>query len=355
MPLTEQPISEDLKQQQQQYSPTGHTKPYEYTDQDPNTSPTRRTYIPGGFRYDEDPNVRNLDSETSQLSPNSQARRATGLAFNYAPGEDDKLKEQAEKRKTGELSPKSKAKLDGAGDKGAKSYSPNAKPTATPGTPGTYKTINDGKPDPTLAFLDGERAATHVPTEPKKKRVKILVIVSKFDPKTKRIDAANGTIEHSTGILDSESGKIESKYGVIDPKKATVEALDSRTGQVATFVGNVEPKSGNLHLTSGVIDPNTGKMDDSLGQIICIAPHDNPVVEITAITGKVDGQSGKIDTVNGDIERSRGVLNLKTGYIDTKYVSQIIFLFYFFKHFRFKLCWSNNATFFGTILMITCS
>lgn len=316
--LTEQPTSDDSKQKQQ-YSPTGHTKPYEYTDQDPNTSPTRRTYIPGGFRYDEDPNSRNRDSETSQLSPNSQARRATGLAFNYAPGEDDKLKEQAEKLKAGELSPKSKAKLGADSDKGAKSYSPNSKPSATPGTPGSYRPLNDGKADPTLAFLDGERAATHVPTEPKKKRVKILVIVSKFDPKTKRIDAANGQIEHSTGILDTETGKIESKYGVIDPKKGTVEAVDTRSGQVATFAGTVDSKSGNLHLTSGVIDPNTGKTDDSLGQIICIAPHDNPVVEITAITGKVDNNSGKIDTVNGDIERSRGVLNIKTGFIDTKY------------------------------------
>ncbi|KAG4066585.1 hypothetical protein HA402_007221 [Bradysia odoriphaga] len=310
--VAEQPTNEDLKQQQQ-HSPTGHTKPYEYTDQDPNTSPTRRTYIPGGFRYDEDPNVRNRDSETSQLSPNSQARRATGLAFNYAPGEDDKLKEQAEKRKAGELSPRSKAKL-GAGDKGAKSYSPNSKPGATPGTPGSYKPLTDGKPDPTLSFLDGERAAAYVPTEPKKKRVKILVIVSKFDPKTKRIDAGNGQIEHSTGILDTETGKIESKYGVIDPKKGTVEAVDTRSGQVATFAGTVDAKSGNLHLTSGVVDPNTGKTDDSLGQIICIAPNDNPVVEITAITGKID--SGKIDTVNGDIERSRGVLNVKT--IDPK-------------------------------------
>ncbi len=316
----QQPVA-DSKQQQQQHSPTGHTKPYEYTDQDPNTSPTRRTYIPGGFRYDEDPNVRNRDSENSQLSPNSQARRATGLAFNYAPGEDDKLKEQAEKLKAGELSPKSRAKLGaaGAGDKGAKSYSPNSKPIAAPGTPGSYKPLNDGKADPTLAFLDGERAATHVPSEPKKKRVKILVIVSKFDPKTKRIDAGNGQIEHSTGILDTESGKIESKYGVIDPKKGTVEAVDTRSGQVATFAGNVDSKSGNIHLTSGVVDPNTGKTDDSLGQIICIAPHDNPVVEITAITGKVDSNSGKIDTVNGDVERSRGVLNLKTGFIDTKY------------------------------------
>lgn len=313
---------------EQQYSPTGHTKPYEYTDQDRNVSPTRRNYTPGGFRYDEDPNVRNRGADGDQLSPNSQARRATGLAFNYAPGEEDKLKEQAEKRKTGELSPKSKERLA----KGDKSYSPNSgQPVQTPGTPGTYRAIGDSgqvnqKFDPTASFIDGERYSSQLPPigaigtgEPKKKRVKILVIVSKFDPKTKRIDAVNGNIEHSTGILDTETGKIESKYGIIDPKKGTVESLDGRSGKTVMFHGTVEPKSGNLHITSGVTDPGTGKIDDSLGQIICIAPQDNPIVEITAITGKIDPTTGRVDTVNGDVERTRGTLNLKTGFIDTKY------------------------------------
>lgn len=321
----------------QQYSPTGHTKPYEYTDQDENVSPSRRNYTPGGFRYDEDPALRNRSSgDADQLSPNSQARRATALAFNYAPGEDEKLKEQAEKRKTGELSPKSKERLAKAdGSTPSKSYSPNSgQPIQTPGTPGTYRALGDagpagaGKYDPSLAFLDGERYNSQLPPfgaiggkagEPKKKRVKILVITSKFDPKNKRIDAANGKLEHSTGILDIETGKIESKYGLIDPKQGTVETLDTRSGKIETFRGTVEPKTGNIHITSGVSDPASGKIDDGLGQIICIAPQDNPLVEITAITGKIDPATGRVDTVNGDVERTRGLLNLKTGFIDTKY------------------------------------
>lgn len=294
-------------------SPIGgaHVKPYEYTEnQGDATSPTRRNYTPGGFRYDEDPSERPRSNDSDQLSPNSQARRNTALAFNYAPGEEDKLK-----KKAGELSPRSKTK----------SYSPNTtsgKSSPAPGaTAGSYKPVVG---DPTN-FLDGERlanllqAAPGISNEPTKKLVKILVIVSKFDPKTKRIDASSGTLEHSTGILDTATGKIETKYGLINPKTGAVEHVDDRTGKPATFQGTVEPKSGNIHLTSGVISPTTHKIDDTLGQIICIAPPDSTVVDITAITGKVNQTTGRIDTVNGDVERSTGVLNLKTGIIDTKY------------------------------------
>lgn len=322
------PPKENDQKLNQQASPTGHTKPYEYTaGGNESSSPTHRNRTPGGFRYDEDPNLRNGsgggDGDGGQLSPNSQARRATGLAFNYAPGEEERLKEQAEKRKTGDMAtPQGK----GAESAKGKSYSPG-QPIQTPGTPGTYRALGGDKPDPNSAFIDGERYNSQLPPfgaiggagEPKKKRVKILVIVSKFDPKTKRIDAINGTLEHSTGILDTETGKIESKHGLIDPKKGTVEWLDTQSGKPQVFQGTIEPKSGNLHMTSGVTDPETGKIADGLGQIICIAPQDNPMVEITAITGKVDQQSGRVDTVNGDIERTRGILNLKTGFIDTKY------------------------------------
>ena len=38
----------------------------------------------------------------------------------------------------------------------------------------------------------------------------------------------------------------------------------------------------------------------------------NPLVEITAITSKVDATK-KVDTVNGEIEKSRGTLDLETG------------------------------------------
>lgn len=81
-----------------------------------------------------------------------------------------------------------------------------------------------------------------------------MVITSKFDPSTKRIDAENGSIEHSTGILDPATGLIDTKYGVIDPKKGTLEALNTKTGKKEVFQGDVDGKTGNLHLVSGVAD-----------------------------------------------------------------------------------------------------
>lgn len=293
-------------------SPIGdaHVKPYEYTENDDDaTSPSRRNYTPGGFRYDEDPTMRPQSNDGDQLSPNSQARRNTALAFNYAPGEEDKLK-----KKAGELSPRSKTK----------SYSPNTTGQQSPAPAavvGSYKPIVG---DPTN-FMDAERlgnlnqAAPGISNKPNKKLVKIMVIVSKFDPKTKRIDASAGSLEHSTGILDTATGNIETKYGLINHKAGSVQHFDDRTGKTATIQGTVEPKSGNIHLTSGVISPETNKVDDSLGQIICISPLDTLNVDVTAITGKVNQTTGRIDTVNGDVERTIGVLNLNTGIIDTKY------------------------------------
>lgn len=364
----QQPGNQGQGNQGQDKAP-GHTKSYEY-DNDEN-SPNRKTYIPGGFRYDDQPqNAGNRDSANDgQLSPTSQARRATGLAFNYAPGDDKKLIEEAEKRKTGlelsprtrdklakgELSPRTRQKLLNDANLSPKSrqrlldletsplkigtsgsYSPNnekpagsdaspgkAGKTVAPGTAGSYKPIVD----PNAAFIEGEKydksqlpaAVAGVANMPRKKKVKIMVVISRLDPKTKRIDPVDGEVEHSTGILDTETGMIETKYGVIDPKKGTVETLDPRTGKMETFQGQVDPKSKNIYMTSGVVNRKTGAMDEGLGQIICVAPVDNPSVEITTITGKVDPATGVVDTVNGDVERTKGVMNLQTGFIDTKY------------------------------------
>ncbi|XP_017051617.1 protein 4.1 homolog isoform X2 [Drosophila ficusphila] len=386
----------------------GVTRQYEYAvDEDGNASPTRKSYTPGGFRYDQDPNSRKSGADgQEQLSPTSQQKKI-GLAFNYAPGNENALKETAEKLKAGQLSPRTKdklnrgqlspksrakllqdpllspttrAKLQGSAvdaaavplsDSQKRSYSPTKGPQGySSGAPGSYKPITD----PTADFLESQRynrepgyvgpakptvaagvaaaagaagskkpgsptksgsgapgaagaaagaaagsAAAAAAAKPKKRRVKIMVITSKFDPSTKRIDAENGSIEHSTGILDPASGLIDTKYGVIDAKKGTLEALNTKTGKKEVFQGDIDPKTGNLHLVSGVADPKTGRLDDSLGQIVCITPQDNPVVELTVITSRIDPATGKIDTVNGDVERSLGVLNLDTGLLDTKY------------------------------------
>ncbi|XP_034479752.1 protein 4.1 homolog isoform X4 [Drosophila innubila] len=380
----------------------GVTRPYEYAvDADGNaSSPTRKSYTPGGFRYDQDPKSGKLlgPDGQEQLSPTSQQKKI-GLAFNYAPGNESALKETAEKIKSGQLSPRTQDKLNrgqlspksrakllqdgnlspttraklqgsavdaaavGLNDAQKRSYSPTKGAGQgagySSGAPGSYKPISD----PTADFLESQRynkepgyvglaagatkpgspkksapgtgsgaatgaglaagvaagAAAAAAAKPKKKRVKIMVITSKFDPATKRIDAENGSIEHSTGILDPATGRIDTKYGVIDPKNGTLEALNTKTGKKELFQGDLDPKTGNLHLVSGVSDPKTGRIDESLGQIVCITPQDNPVVELTVITSRIDPATGKIDTVNGDVERSLGVLNIDTGLLDTKY------------------------------------
>lgn len=408
----------------------GYTRPYEYTDGDGETSPTRKSYVPGGFRYDQDPSgaQRGRDGQ-DQLSPNSQQKKI-GLAFNYAPGNEDDLKKQAEKLKAGQLSPRTRdklnkgqlsprtkakllkeanlspttrAKLQGSAvdaaaqplsDAQKRSYSPSKSPTQgyVSGAPGSYKPLVD----PTLAFLESERynkepgytgpeggkgkdgagagglagagtgvagsgtdgpakdgrattaspqpsksatspvspskagaglagaagaagAAAGAAGKPKKKRVKIMVITSKFDPANKRIDAESGVVEHSTGILDPATGLIDTKYGVIDPKKGTLLALNTKTGKNESYQGEVDPKTGNLHLVNGVTDPNTGRVDETLGQIFAITPQDDPVVELTVITSRIDPATGKVDAINGEVERSLGVLNMDSGLLDTKY------------------------------------
>lgn len=349
----------------------GFTKPYEYDEaSDPNLSPSKRNIK--GFRYDEDPKLREKQQDAEKLSPTSdQHRRATGLAFNYAPGEN--VRESAEKLKHGELSPrtrdkiqrgelspksrdkllkegnlspKTRAKLtggvvdDGSGkDKTkytpTKSYSPaddKQKVGNVPsGTEGKYRPISDDpnmkfiqgeKYDPSLAFVPSELKTSAVPVatgEPEKKKikVKIMVIVGKVDPKSKKVDVANGDVEHSIGILDKDTGLIETRYGVIDRKAATLLRDDGKGGQVK-HQGVVEPKTGHIQINEGVVDPKTNSPNPELGQIISIVEEKSPIVEITTITSKLNADN-KVDLVNGDVERTRGVWDVENNCIETKY------------------------------------
>lgn len=228
--------------------------------------------------------------------------------------------------KSGELSPKSKDKIPKTIDisvplKASKSYSPTSAEKPTDVAAGLYKPTADPHSG---AFLDAEREDSKVPILPvvapdaKKKRVKILVLISSIDPRTKRIDTANpnAIVEHSTGIL-TENG-IETKYGLLSPEKSTLQILNSN-GNTETYQGAKDAKTGNIHFASGgVVNPSTGQLDNSFGQIVCIAPQDKAVIDVTGITGKLDAQ-GNVDIANGAIERSRGLLDLNNDTIDTKY------------------------------------
>ncbi|XP_051174854.1 uncharacterized protein LOC127290388 isoform X2 [Leptopilina boulardi] len=70
-------------------------KPYEY--EETASSPTKKPPTSHGFSYEERPASPGV---LNQQSPTGTGKKATGLAFNYAPGQTQKVAESAEKRKT---------------------------------------------------------------------------------------------------------------------------------------------------------------------------------------------------------------------------------------------------------------
>ncbi|XP_059470547.1 protein 4.1 homolog isoform X2 [Neocloeon triangulifer] len=81
----------------------GYTREYDY-EENPNLSPSRSrnaAILAHGFTYEKDPCQSPLALNQPQDGPQGGSRKAVGLAFNYAPGEDKKVAETAaEKRKT---------------------------------------------------------------------------------------------------------------------------------------------------------------------------------------------------------------------------------------------------------------
>jgi hypothetical protein len=84
----------------------GYTREYDYEEEeDPNSSPGsrhRRAILAHGFTYEKDQSQQISGmGVVSDDHPKSPSKKATGLAFNYAPGEEKKVAETAaEKRKT---------------------------------------------------------------------------------------------------------------------------------------------------------------------------------------------------------------------------------------------------------------
>lgn len=181
-----------------------------------------------------------------------------------------------------------------------------------------------GKPDSSLGqvlSVVGLKAAQESPTvqPPKKRVIKIMVITTKIDPKTGKIDPEKGQVEYSTATLNPATGYIESKYGLIDPKNGKLVVNDPKTGKVDAKSAQVDDTTGQIIIGSNVVDPKTGKSDPHLGQIISIIGQNDPVVEITTITGKKDPNTGAVDPNNGQMEATKGKLNSATGEVTTKY------------------------------------
>ncbi|XP_057654621.1 protein 4.1 homolog isoform X1 [Diorhabda carinulata] len=183
---------------------------------------------------------------------------------------------------------------------------------------------NTGKTDPDMGQIFSivglkQAQEPNLAPVPKKKIIRITVITTKIDPKTGKIDNDKGQIEQTTALLNPDTGLIESKYGLIDPKNGKIIINDPKSGKVDAKSAHVNEVQGQIIVSSGVGDPKTGKIDNSLGQIISIAGHNDPIIEITTVTAKKDPLTGKIDVNNGHMDNSKAQKISATGDIVTKY------------------------------------
>lgn len=298
----------------------GFTKPYEYTDTE--RSPTRsKPFIQGAFSYEKEP----ISGEKQRGADDAQSptKRKAGLAFNYAPGEDKKLAESAEKRKT----PDDLSKLK------------------TPGIDYVQSAVLKEQAksliDPTVALLNAERAhhephvaaATAVPlaaAKPADNEVQVVIITGRY--KSKKLDDANGTVLVTKGTLNKANGKIQTDKELINTKSGQISYTDPATGKQETKNGHVDSKSGHILLTSGVIDPKTGKIDPTLAQQYCfvekakdkVGAKPGREVDLVVITGKYDGKNKKLDASHAHVDVSRaivgpdGIVSSNYGAIDPK-------------------------------------
>lgn len=169
------------------------------------------------------------------------------------------------------------------------------------------------KQEPTVAV----RHALSSHPVPKKRVIKILVITSKKDPKTGRIDTEKGTVEKLTATVDPVSGLIESKYGKIDPQNSKIIQKDKSGKPILTPI-RIDENSGQIYVNDNVVDPKTGKPDTSLSQVINIVDPQHPAVVITIITAKRDPRTGAINLNEGRPETTNGKIIPETGEIVTK-------------------------------------
>nr|CAH7720855.1 unnamed protein product [Callosobruchus chinensis] len=269
----------------------GYTREYDYEPTDEQVTPRRQQ----GFSYENQGSPTTpKSSPENQQSPSS--KRATATAFNYAPGEAEKLKKQFKD-----------PKVDTAAFLAGEQYLHQAPPKATQ-LPASAAGIKKTRP------------------------VTLFVITGTRDPKTSYIDTSTGTADKCIGQQNIETGLIDSKYGLIDPSNGTVIITDPSNGQKEVVQGYINPQTKQIVITSGsVIDPKTGKKSNTLGQIITIAeqqpktgsklalPPKKRIIKITITTAKKDRKSGRVEAEKGTTETLEAILEPAKGLIETKY------------------------------------
>ncbi|RZB89842.1 4.1 -like [Asbolus verrucosus] len=283
----------------------GYTREYEYDASDDQSTPKKPT-SPKGFKYEPEASPSSPKSEPeTQQSPTT--KRATGLAFNYAPGDEDRVKNLR--------GPSFKdPKVDTAAFLAGEQYLHEAP---------MEKTVKPAQISPVPA----------IPGAKKTRTVKLFVITGKKEPKSGRIDLDTASVDVTEATQNVETGLIDSKYGLVDPSNGTVIITDPTNGQKEVVQGHIDPITKQIIITSGsVIDPKSGKKDSTLGQNISISrqqihPVTSPlaiapkkrIIKITVITAKKDPKTGRIEVEKGSSENLDATLDPISGHIDTKY------------------------------------
>ncbi|XP_018563354.1 protein 4.1 homolog isoform X3 [Anoplophora glabripennis] len=277
-----------------------YTKEYEF--EAPENEVTPRKPYTQGFSYESPPSPSSPKSgPENQQSPST--KRATATAFNYAPGDVDKLNKSAFKD----------PKVDTAAFLAGEQYS--------------------REPPHKASSALGAGIAGAVPGAIVKKRpVKLIVVTGNRDPKTTQIDLDSATVDQIVGQQNTETGLIDCKYGLIDPSNGTVIITDPTNGQKEVVQGYIDPVTKQIIITSGsVIDPKTGKKNSSLGQIISISELQpkatsklTPIpkkrlIKITVTTAKKDPKTGRIEAEKGTTETIEAILDPVSGQIECKY------------------------------------
>ncbi|KAF5270217.1 hypothetical protein FQA39_LY08431 [Lamprigera yunnana] len=277
----------------------GYTRPYNYDQSDDQATPRK----PQGFSYEGQGAPKN--DEPMQVSPSS--KRATGLAFNYAPGEEDNIKDKKKIAPSLAAFPHKDLKSDTAAFIAGEQYvHPGLEPKSTVAPITTIAPVVEKKP----------------------KIIKLYVITAKKDTKFGRLDTDNGHVDISMGTENPTDGTIDSKYGLINLKNATLTITDL-SGQKDVIPGHYDPISKQMLITNGsVIEPVSGIRDATLGQIICICEENLPetgqrvpkkrFIKVTVITAKKDKTDG-IETDKGITENISAVLDPSTHMLETKY------------------------------------
>ncbi|KAK5648449.1 hypothetical protein RI129_003341 [Pyrocoelia pectoralis] len=276
----------------------GYTREYDYDQYDDKPTPRK----PQGFSYENQSSPKS--DEQMQVSPSS--KRATGLAFNYAPGEENNIMKDKIKPVTATL-PKKDIKSDTAAFLAGEQYShPSgaAKPSKAPQTP-----IVAATPSHTVAAIPPVAAVTP-PITPKE--ITLYVITAKKDMKLGKLDIDNGYVDVCKALQNLNDGTLDSKYGLINPSNGTLTITDSATGQKDVLQGYYVPATKQILIINGaVVNPETGARDPTVGQIICISERSlaqnkkpassNRLVKLVVITSKKD-KAGSIEVDKGHSE-----------------------------------------------------